>query len=380
MTSIKKSDSFIDRLVSSESFPFSAEELEAAAKEKISTEAFGYTRSGAGGEETLRKNITSFEKYAIVPKYLNDVSVADTSIELFGHTYAHPFLLAPVGMLKITHEDAEIAVSKAAATYDVPFIQSTVSSYSIEEVAAASGKSPKWFQLYWSNNENISYSMVKRAEEAGYEAIVLTIDTFMFGWREEDMRNRFSPLREGYGKANYITDNVFLSTLAHDDHESVIQEILQNIYHPTLNWKHVAELKKRTSLPILLKGVLHPADARVAMESGVDGIIVSNHGGRQLDGVISSIDALSSIAEEVGGAIPVLLDSGIRRGADVVKALALGADAVLYGRPYVYGLAIDGQTGVEKVLSNFIQETKISLALSGASSVKAARNIQVVKQ
>lgn len=379
MTVEKKNDSFIESIVSGESFPFGAEELEAVAKEEISREAYGYTRSGAGGEETLRKNSTAFEKYSIVPKYLNDVSIADTSIELFGHTYAHPFLLAPIGMLKITHEEAELAVAKAAAKYNVPYIQSTVSSYSIEEVAAASSNSPKWFQLYWSNNENISYSMVKRAEEAGFEAIVLTIDTFMFGWREEDMRNRYSPLKEGYGKANYITDNVFLATLRNDDNESVIQEILQNIYHPSLNWKHVAELKKRTSLPILLKGILHPTDARLAIESGVDGIIVSNHGGRQLDGVISSIDALPAVTEEVGGEIPVLLDSGIRRGADVVKALALGADAVLYGRPYVYGLAIDGQTGVEKVLSNFIQETKVSLALSGAPNVKAARNIHIVK-
>ncbi|WP_249871510.1 alpha-hydroxy-acid oxidizing protein [Oceanobacillus saliphilus] len=380
MSTVKNSDSFIESIVTSESFPFNAEELEAAAKEKMPTAAFGYTRSGAGGEETLRKNTASFEKYSIIPKYLNDVSVADTSIELFGHTYAHPFLLAPVGMMKISHKDADIAVAKAAANYQIPFIQSTVSSYSIEEVAEASGNSPKWFQLYWSNNENISYSMVKRAEEAGYEAIVLTIDTFMFGWREEDMRNHFSPLKEGYGKANYITDDVFRASLPNEFEETVIQEILSNIYHPTLNWKHVLELKKRTSLPVLLKGVLHPADARLAIESGIDGIIVSNHGGRQLDGVLSSIDALPAVAKEVNGQVPVVMDSGIRRGADVVKALALGADAVLYGRPYVYGLAIAGQEGVEKVLANFIQETKVSLALSGAVNIKEARNIQLVKE
>ncbi|WP_067726668.1 alpha-hydroxy-acid oxidizing protein [Oceanobacillus damuensis] len=380
MPAVNNSDSFIESIVTSESFPFNAEELEAAAKKNMSTAAFGYTRSGAGGEETLRKNTSSFKKYSIVPKYLNDVSVADTSIELFGRIFPHPFLLAPVGMLKLSHEDADIAVAKAAARYHIPFIQSTVSSYSIEDVAEASGNSPKWFQLYWSNNENISYNMVRRAEKAGYEAIVLTVDTFMFGWREEDMRNHFSPLKEGYGKANYITDEVFQSTLQNESEESVIQGILNNIYHPTLNWKHVKELKKRTSLPILLKGVLHPEDARLAIESGIDGIIVSNHGGRQLDGVISSIDALPAIAKEVNGQVPVLVDSGIRRGADVVKALALGADAVLYGRPYVYGLAIAGQEGVEKVLANFIQETKVSLALSGAVNIKATREIQIVKE
>lgn len=379
MTTTKTKDAFITNLETTETFPFRVEELEAKAKEKMSKNAFGYTRSGGGGEETLRKNIASFEKYSILPQYLNDVSNVDTSIELFGHTYRHPFLLAPIGMLKTTHEEAELAVAKAAAKLDVPYIQSTVSSYAIEEVAKVSEGSPKWFQLYWSNNENISFNMVKRAEEAGYQAIVLTIDTTMFGWREEDMTNRFSPLKAGYGKANYITDDVFLSTLKQDDEASVVEEILQNIYHPKLSWKHVAELKKRTSLPVLLKGILHPTDARLAIENGVDGIIVSNHGGRQLDGVISSIDALPAIVDEAGGEVPILIDSGIRRGADVVKALALGADAVLLGRPYAYGLALAGQAGVEKVLTNFMQQTRSSLALAGASSVKAARNIHIVK-
>lgn len=379
MTTTKPKDAFITNLETTETFPFRVEELEAKAKEKMSKNAFGYTRSGGGGEETLRKNTASFEKYSILPQYLNDVSNVDTSIELFGHTYRHPFLLAPIGMLKTTHEEAELAVAKAAAKLDVPYIQSTVSSYAIEEVAEVSEGSPKWFQLYWSNNENISFNMVKRAEETGYQAIVLTIDTTMFGWREEDMTNRFSPLKAGYGKANYITDSAFLSTLKQDDEASVVEEILQNIYHPKLSWKHVAELKKRTSLPVLLKGILHPTDARLAIENGVDGIIVSNHGGRQLDGVISSIDALPAVVEEVGGEVPILIDSGIRRGADVVKALALGADAVLLGRPYAYGLALAGQAGVEKVLTNFMQQTRSSLALAGASSVKAARNIHILK-
>ncbi len=380
MTTTKPSDSFLENIVSGASFPFGPEELEAEAKKKMSKEAFGFTRSGAGGEETLKNNVASFANYSIVPQYLKDVSQVDTSIELFGHKYQHPFLLAPVGMLKITDEDGEIAVAKAAAKHHVPFIQSTTSSYSIEDVTEASGTSPKWFQLYWSNNENISYSMVKRAEKAGYQAIVLTIDTFMFGWREEDMRNHFSPLREGYGTGNYLTDDVFLATLPNVDKESVVQGILENIYHPTLNWKHVAELRKWTDLPILLKGILHPEDARRAIESGADGIVVSNHGGRQLDGAVSSIDILPSITEVVDGKIPVLLDSGIRRGSDVVKALALGADAILLGRPFVYGLAIDGQKGVEKVIENFIQETKVSLALSGAIKVKDARDIYIVKR
>ncbi|KAA0948883.1 alpha-hydroxy-acid oxidizing protein [Sporosarcina sp. ANT_H38] len=342
----------------------------------MSPGAFGYIQSGAGSEETLRKNVSSFSKFSIVPRFLNDVSTLDTSVKLFGRTYPYPLLIAPVGMQKIAHEDGEIATAKAAAVYGIPFIQSTVSGYSIEEVAEATSDSPKWFQLYWSStNAEIGYSMVKRAEEAGFEAIVLTVDTVMMGWREEDVRNQYSPLKQGFGKANYETDPVFLTSIPTNDFDSIIQGMLDNIYHPTLSWAQVAELKKRTSLPILLKGILHPEDAKLAIENNIDGIIVSNHGGRQLDGVIASIDALPAIVEAVKGKIPVLFDSGIRRGTDIVKAVALGADAVLLGRPFVYGLAVDGQKGVEKVLENFLQEMKVSISLSGVTNLKDLRNL-----
>lgn len=380
MSITKNSDFYINNMTSASAVPFSMDDLEQAAKQKLDPAAFGYIQSGSGAEETLRKNKASFEKYSILPTYLNDVSGLDTRVELFGETYEHPFLLAPVGMMKICHTDGDLAVARAAARNGVPFIQSTVSSYSIEGVAEASADNPKWFQLYWSNYKPISYSMVERAENAGYKAIVLTIDTPMFGWRETDMKNKFSPLKEGYGKANYVSDNVFLSTLADDHDETVIKEILNNIHHPTLNWQDIAALKRKTSLPVLLKGILNPADAKKAIEMGIDGIIVSNHGGRQLDGVISGLDALPAVAKEVNGRLPVLLDSGIRRGADVVKAIALGADAVLIGRPYVYGLAIDGQAGVEQVLSNFIQDIRVSLALAGASSMEEAKQVMVIKE
>jgi isopentenyl diphosphate isomerase/L-lactate dehydrogenase-like FMN-dependent dehydrogenase len=366
-------------MTSALSVPFGFAELEQAAKQKLNAAAFGYIQSGAGTEETLRKNTASFEKFSILPTYLNDVSKLDTRVKLVGEIYEHPFLLAPVGMMKVSHEEADLAVARAAAKHDVPFIQSTVSSYAIEEVAAVSGSNRNWFQLYWSNHKPVSWSMVERAEKAGYKAIVLTIDTPMFGWRETDMKNRFSPLKEGCGKANYVTDDTFLSSLPDDHDETIIQGILNNIHHPTLIWQHVTELKKRTSLPILLKGILNPADAKKALELGIDGIIVSNHGGRQLDGVITSLEALPAIAKEVNGKLPILLDSGIRCGADVVKALALGADAVLLGRPYVYGLAIAGQAGVEQVLANFIQETQVSLALAGVSNIQEAKQVHVVK-
>ncbi len=379
MTTTRNNDLLLQNIDPSESFPVSYEQLERAAKEKMSTGAFGYVQSGAGREETLRKNVSSFSKYSIVPRFLNDVTELDTSIHLFGHTYATPLLVAPVGMQKIAHEDGDIATAKAAASLGIPFIQSTVSGYSIEEVAEATGDSPKWFQLYWAGqNEDISYSMVKRAEAAGYEAIVLTVDTVMLGWREEDVNNKYSPLMQGFGKANYENDPVFMASLPNEDDDTIIQGIVDNIYHPSLSWKQVAELKNRTSLPLLLKGILHPEDARLAIENGIDGIIVSNHGGRQLDGVIASIDSLRAVVEAVDGEIPVLFDSGVRRGSDVVKALALGADAVLIGRPFVYGLAVGGQHGVEKVLSTILQEMKVSISLSGITSVRDLRNLTIV--
>ena len=376
MTSNKSNDLLLKNINSDELFPLTFEELEATAQEKLSKEAFGYIQSGAGGEETLRDNTSSFSKYSIIPRFLNDVSTLDTSVNLFGRTYAYPLLIAPVGMQLIAHEDGDIATAKAAAEIGVPFIQSTVSGFSIEEIAEATGDSPKWFQLYWSGtDEEISFSMVKRAEDAGFEAIVLTVDTVMLGWREEDLRNHYSPLKQGFGKANYETDPVFLSSIPNDNSDSVIQGVLANVYHPTLSWKQVIELKKRTSLPILLKGILHPDDAKLAIENGIDGIIVSNHGGRQLDGVIASIDALPAIVKAVDGNIPVLFDSGIRRGSDIVKAIALGADAVLLGRPFVYGLAVSGQQGVEKVLENILQEMKVSISLAGVTKLKDLRGL-----
>ena len=376
MTSTNNNDLLLDNINADESFPVTFKELEATAKAKLAAGPFGYIQSGAGGEETLHNNVSSFTKYSLVPRFLNDVSSLDTTVNLFGRTYAYPLFIAPIGMQLIAHGDGDIATAKAAAAVGVPFIQSTVSGFSIEEIAKATADSPKWFQLYWSGtDEEISYSMVKRAEEAGFEAIVLTVDTVMLGWREEDLRNQYSPLKQGFGKANYETDPVFLDSLPNDDFDSVITGVLANVYHPTLSWKQVAALKNKTSLPILLKGILHPDDALLAIENGIDGIIVSNHGGRQLDGVIASIDALPTIVEAVDGKIPVLFDSGIRRGSDIVKAIALGADAVLLGRPFVYGLAIGGQKGVEKVLDNILKEMKVSISLTGVSRLKDLRGL-----
>ena len=379
MSNAKNNDLLVGNIDNNEPYPIDFNELEKAAKETLEPGPFGYIRSSAGGEETYRKNINSFSKYSIVPRFLNDVSTLNTEVTIFGKTYPHPLFIAPVGVNKIAHEDGEIAVAKAAAKYEFPYIQSTVSSFSIEEIAAATPGSSKWFQLYWSSNKEIAFSMAKRAEAAGYEAIVLTVDTVMLGWREEDIRNQFSPLKRGFGQGNYASDPVFMAALPEHSQEAIVDSILENIYHPTLNWNDISELRKHVSLPILIKGILHIEDAKLAVEQGIDGIIVSNHGGRQLDGVIASIDALPGIVKAIDGRIPILFDSGIRRGSDAVKALALGASAVCIGRPFVWGLAAGGQLGVERVLENFLQETKVSISLAGVRNMKELQHLLVVK-
>ncbi|KKB36888.1 alpha-hydroxy-acid oxidizing protein [Bacillus thermotolerans] len=360
-------------------FPVSFEEWEQKAASCMPAGGYGYASTGAGGGETGRRNEEAFAKWAIVPRMLSDVSNLDTSITLFGRTYPHPFLLAPIGMQKLSHEEGELASARAAEAMNVPFILSTVASHSIEEVAAAAPNGSKWFQLYWSNNEEVTFSMVERAEKAGYEAIVVTVDTIISGFRETDIRSEFSPLAKGVGKANYETDPAFMRSLAKHNEEAIVEALLENIATPSLHWNHIAKLKERTNLPVLLKGILHPDDARTAIEYGVDGLIVSNHGGRQLDGVIASIDALPAVAEAVQKQVPILLDSGVRRGIDAVKALALGADAVMIGRPFLYGLAAYGQQGVEKVLERFIEETRISLSLAGIAKLPDAGRLKMVR-
>lgn len=373
------SDLLLQNINDEQPFPIAFADLEQAAQQKLAAGPFGYIRSGAGHEQTLRNNRTAFEKYSIVPRFLQDVSKLDTSIKLFGKTFPTPLLFAPVGMNGMVHEDGELAVVRAAAKLNMPYIQSTVSTYSLEDVAKAAPNNTRLFQLYWSANEAVSYSMAERAESAGFDAIVLTIDTVMLGWRTEDVRNQFSPLKEGFARGNYMQDPAFNAALKDDSFETYVASVIENVYHPHITWAHIKELKKRTSLPIYLKGILHPEDAALALEHGVNGIIVSNHGGRQLDGVVGSLDALPGIAEVIAGRIPIILDSGIYSGIDVLKALALGADAVAIGRPFVYGLALDGQQGVETVMRNIYEEFKVSLALAGATNIQAARKLTLVK-
>lgn len=352
-----------------QSLPVSIEDWEQKAREILPDGPFDYIAGGSGAEETLASNRTAFSKWAIVPRMMRDVTNRTMGISLYNQALRTPIMLAPVGMQAIAHPEGELATARAAKEAGVPLVVSTVSAHSMEQIAEVMGDAPRWFQLYWSNDREVSASMVKRAEAAGYSAIVLTVDTIMLGWKRRDFRNGYSPLREGKGVANYISDPVLCSRLTEVTPENVVEEILKNIYHPALNWNDIAFLREQTSLPILVKGILHPDDARLAVEHGVDGIIVSNHGGRQMDGAISTLEALPAIAKVVAGKIPVLLDSGVRTGADVVKAIALGANAVLIGRPFLFGLAVAGEKGVASVLDTLINELDVAMALSGSNSV-----------
>jgi lactate 2-monooxygenase len=289
---------------------------------------------------------------------------------VLGTAMPAPVLLAPIGVQTIVHEDGELASAKAAAELGLTIVASSASAHTMEEMAEAGG--PRWFQLYWPNDPEVAESLVNRAAVAGYEAIVVTVDTFIPGWKPRDLQQAWLPFLEGVGNANYLQDPVFRAALdkpPEEDLGAAIGHYLGIYVNPSLTWKDLAWLRERTELPILIKGILHPDDAREAREHGAAGIVVSNHGGRQVDGAISSLDALEPIVAAAGGELAILLDSGIRCGADAFKALALGADAVLVGRPYLWGLALGGQEGVETVLKMLLAELDLTMALSGHTRI-----------
>lgn len=392
--------------------PVGFDALEAAARRRMSRRAFDYLAGGAGFEDTARENRRAFDRYRIVPRVLRDVSTRDPGIELLGSHLPAPILLAPIGVLEAAHREADVAAARAAAQLGLPLVFSSQASRSMEECAAVMGDSPRWFQLYWSRLDRVVESFLRRAEACGCSAVVLTLDTTLLGWRVRDLSHPYLPFLEGRGIAQYTGDPAFLASLENVDAGSpadaqgpgrvtaaairtlvagarhagggflanlrtgrsrrAVAQFIATYSRPSITWTELERLRSMTDLPIILKGILHAEDARLAVEHGAGGIIVSNHGGRQIDGEIAALDALPAVAAAVrevstgaAGAVPVLFDSGVRSGADIFKAVALGADAVCVGRPYAYALAVAGSAGVEEVLRNFAAELELTMALSG---------------
>jgi lactate 2-monooxygenase len=351
-------------------WPIAAADWERAAEDKLDPGAFGYIAGGAGAESTMRANLDAFSRWRIRPRMLAGNAVRDISVEVLGMRSPAPYFLAPIGVLSIAHEDAEVAVGKAAASSGVPMLLSSAATHSIEQVAKTGA--PRWFQLYWVNDREICESFVRRAEAAGYGAIVVTLDTLTLGWRPRDLRLAYLPFIKGEGCGQYFSDPVFLSKLDKSPEEDMLTAaatMLATFPNLGLTWNDLDWLRAQTKLPILVKGVLTADDAREAFAHGVDGIVVSNHGGRQVDGAVAALDALVEVRDALPEAI-VLMDGGIRCAADVLKAVALGADAVLLGRPYAYALAVGGQRGVEELLQNLMAEIDLTLALAGGHSVR----------
>jgi lactate 2-monooxygenase len=351
-------------------WPVAFEDWERAAEEKLDSGAFGYIAGGAGAESTMRANLDAFQRWRLRPRMLVGNAVRDISVDVLGMRSPAPFFLAPVGVLSIAHEEAEIGAAKAAASSGVPFLLSSAATHSIEEIAETGA--PRWFQLYWVNDREICKSFVQRAEAAGYGAIVVTVDTLTLGWRPRDLRQAYLPFIRGEGCGQYFTDPVFTARLDKPPDEDMLTAaamMLATFPNLGLTWDDLDWLRGQTSLPLLVKGVLTADDAQLALDHGMDGVIVSNHGGRQVDGAVAALDALVEVRDALPEAV-VLMDGGIRCAADVLKAVALGADAVLIGRPYAYALAVGGQRGVEELIQNLMAEIDLSLALAGGHSIR----------
>ncbi|MGN6221997.1 MAG: alpha-hydroxy-acid oxidizing protein [Microbacterium sp.] len=396
--------------------PVDIEGLEKTARRALSAEAFAYIAGGAGAERTVAANRAAFGRWQVWPRPLRDVSSRDLSIDFLGTRRPTPLVLAPLGVMEMAHDDADLAVARAAASLGIPYTLSNQASYPMEEVRDAAPAGSRLFQLYWSASDELNASLLRRAEASGCEAVVVTLDTHLLGWRTRDLDLAYLPFTRAMGIAQYTSDPVFQQLVrerarANDAAaepapavrvtpkavaagmriarkgavltgsssvrenlrsplpRAAVETFLDVFSTPALTWDDLARAREWTSLPIILKGIVHPDDAIRALDAGVDGIWISNHGGRQIDQSVPTLEVLPTIAERVAGRVPIVFDSGVRQGSDVFIALALGATAVALGRPYAYGLGIAGEAGVEEVARNVLAELDITLGLAGLTSI-----------
>lgn len=345
--------------------PLNLFEYERMAAERLPAFAYDYYASGAHDEITLAENRHAFERLRLRPRVMRDVSTRDLSTQILGRTHALPIVAAPMAFQRLAHPDGELALARAASSVGVTMTLSTLATTALEEVVATTSV-PAWFQLYVYRDRALTRDLVARAEAAGCEALVLTVDAPLLGRRERDARNAFA-LPPGLVAANLPSEG--LRRLEGGPGESGLFRYFASLMDPGLTWDDVAWLRSIVELPIIVKGVLRGDDAALAVEAGAAGIVVSNHGGRQLDTAVATIDALPEVVQAVGGQAEVLIDGGIRRGTDIVKCVALGARAVMLGRPLLWGLALDGEAGARRVLDLVAAELDLALALCGASSL-----------
>ena len=350
--------------------------LERRASAAMPDYVLNYVQGGCGDELTQRRNAEAFGHWGMVPRMMVDTTTRDLSVRLFGITLPAPLFMAPIGVTGIATQDGhgDIAAAQASAATGFPLTASTLSNDSLEDVAAACGDTPAFFQLYTSRNKDVAESMVRRAEAAGYKGLVVTLDTWVTGWRPRDLNVANFPQLRGHVLTNYFVDPAFRKLLAKPPEDDLPTAIgtWGATFGKVLTWADMAWLRSLTSMPIILKGICHPDDARRAVDEGADAIYCSNHGGRQANGGIAAIDMLPGVVA-AAGEVPVLFDSGVRSGTDAVKALALGARAVGVGRPYIYGLALDGAAGAAHVMNCIAAEADLLMAVNGYPTVTAVR-------
>ena len=365
------------------SWPVDFATLKQRAEAAMPPSVLNYVQGGCGDERTQDENARAFHDWGIIPRMMVDCTTRDLSVSAFGMKLSSPLFMAPIGVTGICTQDGhgDLAAARASAATGVPLVASTLSNDSLEDVKVACGDTPALFQLYTPRDKDVAASLVSRAEKAGYKAIVVTLDTWVTGWRPRDLNVSNFPQLRGHVLTNYFVDPAFRKLLDKSPEEDLRAAIgaWGATFGKVLTWDDLPWLKSLTSLPIVLKGVCHPDDARRAIDGGADGIYVSNHGGRQANGGIAAIDMLPAVAQAVAGRVPVLFDSGVRSGSDVAKAVALGADFVGLGRPYSYGLALGGAEACAHVLKCILAEADLLMAVNGLPTLKALRDAGAVR-